>query len=134
VQGGAIRELALPAKAARVLSVLGPAVEGTVIVKFQLNNFFTQPGQVVVVCGDVPELGSWDLRHAPRLEYVNADTWFNEIPFEESAGRPICFRFVVVWQGAADPCTGACHENLQPRRFLLPASGRLKLEHDWESF
>jgi len=134
VQGGAIRELPLPAKAARVLSVLGPAVEGTVIVKFQLNNFFTQPGQVVVVCGDVPELGSWDLRHAPRLEYVNADTWFNEIPFAESAGHAICFRFVVVWQGATDPCDGACHENLLPRRFLLPLSGRVKLEHDWESF
>ena len=134
VQGGAIRDLPLPAKAARVLSVLGPAVEGMVIVKFQLNNFFTQPGQVVVVCGDVPELGSWDLRHAPRLEYVNADTWFNEIPFAESAGQPICFRFVVVWQGSVAPCAGACHENLLPRRFLLPASGRLKIEHDWESF
>jgi hypothetical protein len=83
VQGGAIRELPLPAKAARVLSVLGSAV---------------------VVCGDVPQLGDWDLRHAPRLEYVNADTWFNEIPFAASAGQPICFRFAVIWQEAAASC------------------------------
>jgi cyclomaltodextrin glucanotransferase len=134
VEGGTVRDLALPAKAARVISVVGPAVEGTVIVKFQLNNFFTRLGQVVVVCGDVPELGCWDLRHAPRLEYVNGDTWFNEVPFAESAGQPIGFRFVVVWEGAADPYDGACHENLLPRRYLLPSSGRVKVEHDWESF
>lgn len=65
---------------------------------------------------------------------MNADTWFNEIPFEASAGQPICFRFVVLWEGAANPHDGACHENLLPRRFLLPAAGRVKLEHDWQSF
>ncbi|MEB3352473.1 MAG: alpha-amylase family glycosyl hydrolase [Cyanobacteriota bacterium] len=134
VEAGAIRHLELPAKAARVLSVVGPPVEGSVVVKFQLNNFFTRLGQVVVVCGDAPELGGWDLRRAPRLEYVNADTWFSEVAFDESAGQPICFRFVVVWEGAADPADGACHENLLPRRFILPANGRVKLDHDWESF
>jgi len=134
VEGGSIRQLALPAKTARVLSVIGKAVEASVVAKFQLNNFFTQPGQVVVVSGDVPELGEWDLRQAPRLEYINADTWFTEIPFEISAGKPICFRFVVLWENAVDPHDGACHENLLPRRFLLPPSGRVKLEHDWQSF
>jgi cyclomaltodextrin glucanotransferase len=134
VEGGAIRHLALPARTARVLSVIGPAVEAPVVAKFQLNGFFTQLGQVVVVSGDVPELGDWDLRRAPRLEFVNADTWFNEIPFEASVGQPICFRFVVIWEMAGDPHDGACHENLLPRRFLLPPAGRVKLEHNWQSF
>ncbi|MEB3265870.1 MAG: alpha-amylase family glycosyl hydrolase [Cyanobacteriota bacterium] len=134
VEAGAIRDLELPAKAARVVSVVAPPVEGTVIVKFQLNNFFTRLGQIVVVSGDAPELGQWDLRLAPRLEYVNGDTWFNEVPFDESAGQPICFRFVVIWDAATDPSDGACHENLLPRRFILPANGRIKLDHDWESF
>jgi cyclomaltodextrin glucanotransferase len=83
-------------KEIRVFSVIGPAVEVPVVAKFQRNGFFTQPGQAVVVTGDVPELGDWDLRRAPRLKVVNADTWFNEIPFEASAGQPICFRFVVI--------------------------------------
>jgi cyclomaltodextrin glucanotransferase len=134
VEGGAIRLLPLPSMAARVLSVIGPVVEAPVVAKFQLNGFFTQPGQAVVVSGDVPELGDWDLRRAPRLEFVNADTWFNEIPFEASAGQPICFRFVVIWELAGDPHDGARHENLLPRRFLLPPAGRVKLEHDWQSF
>lgn len=134
VEGGAIRELPLPARSARVLSVIGSAVEASVVVKFQLNGFFTQPGQLVVVSGDVPELGNWDLRRAPRLEFVNADTWFNEIPFPVSAGHVICFRFVVIWEMASDPHDGACHENLLPRRCLLPLSGRVKLGHNWQSF
>ncbi|MFM7464507.1 MAG: CBM20 domain-containing protein [Cyanobium sp.] len=113
---------------------MGEPVDAPVVAKFQLNNYFTQLGQVVVVSGDVPELGEWDLRRAPRLEFVNAATWFNEIPFSLSAGQPICFRFVVIWDRADDPHHGACHENLLPRRFQLPMSGRVKLEHDWQSF
>ncbi|MEB3303523.1 MAG: carbohydrate-binding module family 20 domain-containing protein, partial [Cyanobacteriota bacterium] len=134
VESGSIRSLFLPARTARVLSVMGETVEAPLVAKFQLNNFFTQLGQVVVVSGDVPELGDWDLRRAPRLEFVNADTWFNEIPFAISAGQPICFRFVVIWDHAPDPHDGACHENLLPRRFKLPITGRVKLEHDWQSF
>jgi len=134
IEAGTIWNLHLPARTARVLSVIGPGVEARVVVKFQLNNFFTQPGQVVVVTGDVPELGGWDLRRAPTLEFVNADTWFNEIAINESAGQAICFRFAVIWAEAADPYHGACHENVLPRRYSLPAAGRVKLEHDWESF
>jgi hypothetical protein len=104
------------------------------IMKFRLTNFCTQPGQEVLMCGDVPKLGAWGLRRAPRLEYGNGDTWFNELPCAESAGQPICFHFVVVWQGAASPCDGACLENLLPRRFWLPVAGRVKLEHDWETY
>ena len=134
IEAGSIRNLHLPANTARVLSVIGPGVEAPVVVKFQLNNFFTQPGQVVVVTGDVPELGGWDLRQAPVLEFVNADTWFNEIGIDQSAGQAICFRFAVIWAGAEDPYQGACHENVLPRRYCLPTAGRVKLEHDWESF
>jgi len=134
VEAGAIRHHSLPARTARVFSVVGEPVEAPVVVKFQLNNFFTQLGQVVVVSGDVPELGLWDLRQAPRLEYVNADTWFNEIPFSLSAGQPVCYRFVVIWESAEDPHNGACYENLLPRHFQLPVCGRVKLEHDWQSF
>lgn len=109
-------------------------MEGTTIVKFQINNFFTRPGERIAVTGDVPELGCWDLRKSAALEYINGDTWFNEIPFEDSVGQPICFKFVVLKEGAEDPAWEARYENVLHRRFLLPASGRVKLEFDWESF
>jgi len=134
VQNGWIHDLPLPAKGSRVVSVIGPAVEGTTIVKFQINNYFTNPGEFLAVTGDVPELGCWDLRHSAALEYINRDTWFNEIPFHESAGQPISFKFVVQREGSKDPSKDAHYENVLHRRYLLPKSGRVKLEVDWEAF
>lgn len=134
VENGTIRNLQLAAKDAVVLSVIGPPVEGTTIVKFQINNFFKRPGERIAVTGDVPELGCWDLHKSAALEYINGDTWFNEIPFDESVGQPICFKFVVLKEGAEDPAWEARYENVLHRRFLLPASGRVKLEFDWEAF
>jgi len=86
-----------------------------------------------MVSGDIPELGNWDLNRAPRLEFLNANTWFQEIGFELSNGKPICFQFAVIWEAAANPQEGAQHEYLMPRRSQLPAAGRVKLEHNWQS-
>lgn len=134
VENGVIHDLHVPAKGSLVLSVIGAAVEGTAIVKFQLNNYFTSPGEWIAVTGDVPELGCWDLRKSVALEFINGDTWFNEVPFDESAGQPMCFKFVVLKEGSGDLARHAHYENVLHRRFLLPAAGRVKLEVDWEGF
>jgi cyclomaltodextrin glucanotransferase len=76
-----------------VLSVIGQKVQGQTVVRVQLNGVQTQPGQRVVIIGDCPELGNWDLAKALPPEYVNASTWFGEVAFNESAG-PRCPRFV----------------------------------------
>jgi len=73
VENGTIHNLPLAAKGAVVLSVIAPPVEGTTIMKFQINNFFTRPGERIAVTGDVPELGCWDLRKSAALEYINGD-------------------------------------------------------------
>ncbi|MFY8150297.1 MAG: alpha-amylase family glycosyl hydrolase [Prochlorococcaceae cyanobacterium] len=134
VQSGRLENLQLPAGGALVLSVGGAPVEGVAVVKFQLNGYFTVPGQHIAVTGDVPELGGWDLRRSVPLEYVNGDTWFNEIAFDASAGSPICFKFVVLRPDDPDPAWSAQYENVLYRRFLLPPAGRVKLEANWEAF
>jgi len=45
----------------------------------------------VIVSGDCPELGKWDLGKAVKLEYVNANTWFGEIAGESIAYKSSCF-------------------------------------------
>ncbi len=90
-------------KGALALSMIGAPVEDTTILKFQINNYFTHPDERIAVTGDVPELGCWDRRRSAPLESINGDTWFNEIPFDESVGEPICFKFVVLKENAEHP-------------------------------
>lgn len=58
---------------------------------------------------------------------INGDAWFAEVGFDASAGKPIRFRFVVLRPG-----DGPVRENLICRTFLLPASGSVKLDLDWD--
>lgn len=76
---------------------------------------------------DAPELGAWDLKHSPRLEFINGDAWFAEVGFDTSAGQPIRIKFVVLRPDGQEPV----YEDLVCRTFLLPEEGSVKLDFDW---
>ena len=142
VVAGRISNLRLPSKAAIVLSVVGAPVVGKTVVAFQVNGYATNPGEVLAVTGDAPELGAWDFNRAYVLEYVNANTWFAEVPFEVAeGGASLRYKFVVLKttsQGLRhgedlDPNLQPIPESLTSRHCLMPDNGRLKVECLWNS-
>jgi cyclomaltodextrin glucanotransferase len=114
---------------ARVFAWRGPTLEAKVIVRVQVNGAPTQPGDRLAVIGDCPELGRWDLREAHDLECVNGNTWFGEIPFEESTGRPVGYKFVIFPAGEN---SAPRRENRLVRRRLLVPEGCAKWRDEWE--
>jgi cyclomaltodextrin glucanotransferase len=126
LRDGGLHDLELPAQAAHLLSLEGERVRGTVVCVFQLNGYTTQPGESVAITGSCPELGGWDHNQAYGLEYVNANTWIGEVPFERCSGERIHYKFLVRRAGAE-----AVLENLTARRFVLPEAGRVKFDCVW---
>lgn len=122
-------EVTLPTDSYRVLTVHGEPVDATTVVRLQLNDAPTNPGDRVSVIGDAPELGQWDLRACLPLECVNSNTWFGEIPFNESAGRAIAYKFVIHHADAEAPH----RENRTARRRLVPQEGCAKWRDAWEA-
>ncbi|MEN9210945.1 MAG: carbohydrate-binding module family 20 domain-containing protein, partial [Thermostichus sp. DG02_2_bins_29] len=128
VKEGAIRGLELPTRGVIVLSHVGERVKGQVIVRAQLNGVNTQPGEWIVVIGDCPELGNWDIAKGYPLEYINANTWFGEIPFNESAGKAIAYKYALLREGRSP-----IRENVVARRWLLAPEGIVKWRDQWAS-
>ncbi|NJN02462.1 MAG: cyclomaltodextrin glucanotransferase [Leptolyngbyaceae cyanobacterium SL_1_1] len=126
VKDGNIAELELSTHEVIVLSHVGERVKGQTIVRVQLNGVDTQPGEVIAVIGDCPELGHWDIGKAYWLEYINQNTWFGEIPFNQSAGRLITYKYVMLREG-----TSPLRENLVARRWVLVESGTVKWRDTW---
>ncbi|MEN9225208.1 MAG: alpha-amylase family glycosyl hydrolase [Thermostichus sp. HHBFW_bins_43] len=126
VKDGAIHGLELATRGVIVLSHVGERVKGQVIVRAQLNGVNTQPGEWIVVIGDCPELGNWDIAKGYPLEYINANTWFGEIPFNESAGKAIAYKYVLLREGQSP-----IRENLVARRWLLAQEGIVKWRDRW---
>jgi cyclomaltodextrin glucanotransferase len=142
VVNGRITNLKLASKAAIVISVVGAPVVGKTVVAFQVNGYATKPGEVIAITGDAPELGAWDFNRAYVLEYVNANTWFGEVPFEVAeGGRSLRYKFMVLkanGQGLRhgedlEPELQPIPEALTSRHCLLPESVRLKVECLWNS-
>ncbi len=104
-----------------VLSCTGKPLEGKMLVRAQLNGVQTKPGETIVVTGDCPELGNWDIDKAYGLEYINQNTWFGEIPFNESAGKAIAYKYAVI-----SPWAEPRRENIQSRRWILAHQGVVK--------
>lgn len=123
---GKIHNLELGDREAIVISHVGERVKGQTIVRVQLNGVHTQPGERVVVVGDCPELGNWDISKAYPLEYINSSTWFAEIPFNESAGKLISYKYGL-WREGQPPL----RENLIPRRWVLAHEGTVKWRDMW---
>ena len=128
VNDGNIYNLELGSKQVIVLSHVGERVKGQTIVRVQLNGVQTQPGETAVVTGDCPELGNWDIGKAYPLEYINPNTWFGEIPFEESLGKPVAYKYAI-WREGTSPL----RENLVCRRWVIAHEGTVKWRDRWAS-
>ncbi len=125
VQSGQISNLELDSHEVIVLSRVGQRVRGKTIVRVQLNGLATQPDERIVVTGDCPELGNWDITQAYPLEYINRNNWFGEIPFNQSAGQTIAYKYAIV---RADI---PVRENLTCRRWKLAEEGVVKWRDTW---
>ncbi|MBW4631193.1 MAG: cyclomaltodextrin glucanotransferase [Iphinoe sp. HA4291-MV1] len=128
VKDGKIYDLQLEERGAIVFSHVGERVKGQTIVRVQLNGVETQPGEIIVVTGDCPELGEWDIGKACPLEYINTNTWFAEIPFNESAGKLISYKYAI-WRERRSPL----RENLMNRRWVIAKEGTVKWRDTWAS-
>ena len=123
---GGIHSLTMLGHSAKVLSLPGQRVSGPVVAVIQLNGYRTQPGQNLAIVGSSPELGSWDHGKCYGMEYVNANTWIAEVPFDVSAGQAVHYKFMVRQQQS-----GPILENIVSRWIVLPQRGRIKIDCNW---
>lgn len=128
VKDGKLYNLELGSREVMIFSRVGERVKAKTIVRTQLNNVKTQPGEKIVVIGDCPELGNWDISKAFPLEYINTNTWFGEIPFNESAGKLISYKYALLREGQSP-----LRENLVGRRWVLVSEGTVKWRDKWVS-
>ncbi len=126
VKEGMLYNLELGAGEVMIFSRVGERVKAKTIVRAQLNSVKTQPGEIIVVIGDCPELGNWDISKAYPLEYINTNTWFGEIPFNESAGKLISYKYALLREGMSP-----LRENLVCRRWVLASEGTVKWRDKW---
>jgi cyclomaltodextrin glucanotransferase len=126
VRNGSLLGLELGNKEIIILSYIGERVQGKTLVRVQLNGINTKLGDTIVVTGDCPELGHWDIGKAYALEYINANTWFGEIPFHESAGKAIAYKYAMRRDTQAP-----VYENLVCRRWILANKGTVKWQDNW---
>jgi glycosidase len=128
VKDGKLYDFQLDSKEVIVISHVGERIKAQTIVRAQLNGVQTKPGEKIVVIGDCPELGNWDIAKAYPLEYINTNTWFGEIPFNESAGKPIVYKYVLLREG-----TSPLRENIVARRWVIASEGTVKWRDKWAS-
>jgi cyclomaltodextrin glucanotransferase len=114
---------------ARVFSFVGAPVRGKAVVRLQVNGIATQPGDKILAIGDCPEMGQWDIGKGVPLEYVNHNTWFGEIAFNESVGKSIAYKLVVLHPQPGSP---PGRENRPVRRRPIAESGVAKWRDVWE--
>jgi cyclomaltodextrin glucanotransferase len=126
VSDGKISNLELEEGGVIVLSRVAERVKGQTIIRAQLNGVRTQVGETIVVIGDCPELGNWDINKAYPLEYINSNTWFGEIPFNESAGKLITYKYAMLREGKSP-----LRENIIPRRWVIAKEGTVKWRDTW---
>ncbi len=96
---GGVTRVTVPPCGIVVYQHLGAQPAGPALVDLQVHGIRTLYGEQLFVCGNVPELGSWDPALAVPMEYVNAASWAVTVPFEASCGRELHYKFLVK-QGA----------------------------------
>ena len=127
VRGGMSENLQLDTDTAMVLSYVGEVKRRAgLTVSFMLNGLKTVYGQSIKVIGNCPELGSWDVKKAFPLEYVNENLWMGDLDIAESAGREISYKFIAV-----DPDGSALYEDRPAHARRLPAEGYVIHQHKW---
>ena len=129
IENGQLSGFKIGAAQTRIFSFVGKRVEGKVVARLQLNGLVPKPGDSVVVIGDCPELGNWDIGKGVHLEYINLNTWFTELSFNESAGKSIAYKFAVIHP---DPNMGPGRENRPARRRAVGSEGVAKWRDSWE--
>lgn len=112
-----------------VLAKRDKPVRARTVIRVQVNGAPTQPGDRLAVIGDCPELGQWDLSQAIDLECVNSNTWFGEIPFNESSGKAIGYKFVIF---TPDENAPPVRESKVPRLRLVTPEETAKWRDRWE--
>lgn len=118
-------QLSLPPNSVSVFSQLMAPVTGQTVVTLQVNGYPTSYGEDIYVTGDCPELGQWDIARARRLDYINSNTWCADIPFNESAGKFIRYKYVVKKENNLKRESGTGHYR------LLPGEGNIIWKDDW---
>jgi len=98
---------------------------GTVVV-FRINGYATRFGERIVLTGDAPELGSWDLGRAVRLQFVNANLWIGEVAFAWSVGKRVAYQYVVL-----DDRGNAIRERRLPRLRDVPSISGVEWQDRW---
>lgn len=126
---GGTTMLTLKKNSAIVLSTHGRRVRAQTVIRIQINGAPTQPGDRLAVIGDCPKLGHWDLTHACDLECVNSNTWFGELPFNESSGKAVGYKFMIF---SPDPDTAPRRESRIVRRRLVTSKEAAKWRDRWE--
>ena len=112
-------ELHLEPDTVQVFHYTLPLLTGQTVVTLQVNGYKAEPTETLFVIGDCPELGSWDLDQARRLEYINANTWSLDVPFTQSAGKLIRYKYFVRPEGGR-----LVRENSLGHYHTVPQSGR----------
>jgi cyclomaltodextrin glucanotransferase len=128
VQSGATT-VTLEHNGAIVLAVRGRRVRAQTVIRVQVNGAPTRPGDRLAVIGDSPELGNWDLTQACELECVNSNTWFGELPFNESSGKAVGYKYVIF---PPDPKGPPRRESRIVRRRLVTPDESAKWRDRWE--
>jgi len=57
--------------------------------------FYTKPGQVLSVCGDIPALGNDDAAYALQLAYLNDQFWYASIDVDPAATSRIHYKYIL---------------------------------------
>jgi cyclomaltodextrin glucanotransferase len=126
VKGGKAK-VTLPARSIAIYEQTRALPAGTTVVEIQVHGFRTEHGEQLLVCGDAPELGSWDLAQAAPMEWIDENTWATTIAFDASAGREVHYKFVAHRGHAWKRETGRGHHR------LVPARGTATWRDQWRS-
>ena len=113
VKGGAARVQLTPRSIA-IYEQTAPLPIGKAQVELQVHGYRTRHGEEVLVCGDAPELGGWDLARAAKMEWIDERTWATTVAFDASAGREIHYKFVTKSAGAWQREPGPGHHRRVP--------------------
>lgn len=102
-----------------------PLPTGRAVVEIQAHGVHTAHGERVLICGDAPELGAWDVARAVPMDWIDHETWATTIAFDASAGRTIHYKFLLERPGRHERETGRGHHR------HVPLAGQATWRDEW---
>ncbi len=119
--------LQLKQDAVKVYHHTPPVAPSKAVLTLQVNGRRTAEAESIYVVGDCQELGDWDLARARLMEHINGNTWALDIPFLESAGQPIRYKYFV-----KNSSGRIVRENGLGHYAAVPSAGRKNCRDLWE--